>query len=211
MNSIILTVEAVEAAEVKEKFASFSGKFKFGYGDKTTEDYIAVIGFNGNIEKFKTVKAEEHYLVTGQIISEEYESPLGTKQKKFKLIANTIQPCGNDLTVNQVTIAGNQGQDPDVKYFESGKVTSAFTLAVKDIKGGTHWFNIKSWGKTAEVVANYARKGSCIGVSGELQIEHWNDRNTDEARFKFVVIADRVSLLGKSGESKPAVADDDDF
>lgn len=209
MNSIILTVEAVESAKVKEKFGSFSGKFKFGYGDNIKEDYIQITGFNGVLETFKTVEEGEAYLVIGSLTTEDYETPGGAKRKKFKLVANNIQPCSDTLQVNQVSIAGGIGQDPDMKVFDSGSQVVTTSMAVQEKKDKTNWFSVKAWGKTAELIADYVRKGSKLGVVGELQVEHWGQSDDN---FKYVVNANQISLLGRSGEAKPqTVADDDEF
>lgn len=208
MNSIVLTVEAVEAAEVKEKFASFSGKFKFGYGDNVKEDYIAVIGFNGNIERFKAVESGEHFIITGSLTSEDYQTEGGAKRKRFKLIANDIQCCDPALQINHISIAGGVGQDPDLKTFDTGKMVVSTSVAVRETKEKTNWFNIKAWGKTAEIIADYVRKGSQFGCVGELQIEHWGQSDDN---FKFVVNANQISLLGKNNSQPSNPTDDDDF
>lgn len=214
MNIIVLTVEA--QSDCESKFAKdgalpigqFPGLFRFGYGDNIKTDYIQIIGFNGVVEKLQTVKKGETYLVIGSLTTEEYQTEGGAKRKKFKLVATNIQPCCDTLQVNQVSIAGGIGQDPDMKVFDSGSQVVTTSMAVQEKKDKTNWFSVKAWGKTAELIADYVRKGSKLGVVGELQVEHWGQSDDN---FKFVVNANQISLLGKSGESKPSVADDDDF
>ena len=73
------------------------------------------------------------------------------------------------------------GGDPDVKYFESGTVKCSLTLAVnRRTKNSDQpdWFNLEIWGKTAQIAADYVRKGSLIGVTGSLKFDRWQDRNT---------------------------------
>jgi single-strand DNA-binding protein len=99
------------------------------------------------------------------------------------------------MTINIVTLVGRVGTDPDVKYFESGSVKCNLTLAVdrrtrRDDK--PDWFNLELWGKTAEVAANYVRKGSLIGVTGSLKFDHWQDRSSGAARSKPVIKVDRL-------------------
>jgi single-strand DNA-binding protein len=109
------------------------------------------------------------------------------------------------MTINIVTLVGRVGTDPDVKYFESGSVKCNLTLAVdrrtrRDDK--PDWFNLELWGKTAEVAANYVRKGSLIGVTGSLKFDHWQDRSSGAARSKPVIKVDRLDLLGSRRDNE---------
>ena len=103
------------------------------------------------------------------------------------------------MSLNVVNLVGRVGQDPDVKYFESGTVKCSLTLAVNRRSSKNEqpdWFNLELWGKTAEVAANYVRKGGLIGVQGSLKIETWSDRTTGTNRSKPVIKVDRLDLLG---------------
>ena len=113
--------------------------------------------------------------------------------------------------MNVITLAGRAGRDPEVKYFESGTVVANLTLAVNSTKkdADADWFSLQIWGKTAQIAADYVRKGSQIAVTGRMTSEQWTDRNTGEKRSKPVVIVDRLTLLGSKqdrdgGESAPA-------
>lgn len=82
--------------------------------------------------------------------------------------------------VNSVTILGRLGQDPEVKYFETGKVKASFSVAVdrnfsKENKI-TDWFNIEVWDRQAEFVGEWVKKGSLISVSGRLDLNRYNDQ-----------------------------------
>ncbi|MGB3199696.1 MAG: single-stranded DNA-binding protein [Nodosilinea sp.] len=117
------------------------------------------------------------------------------------------------MTVNVVTLVGRVGTDPEVKYFESGTVVCNLTLAVRRRSSRDDkpdWFNLELWGKTAEVAANYVRKGSLIGVSGALKLDHWQDRSTGAARSKPVVRVDRLDLLGSRRDNESAMNYSDD-
>lgn len=103
------------------------------------------------------------------------------------------------MSLNIVTLVGRAGRDPEVKYFESGNVVCNLTLAVNRRTRKSDepdWFNLEMWGKTAEVAANYVRKGSLIGVKGSLKFEHWQDRATGVQRSKPVIRVDQLDLLG---------------
>ncbi|MBD2179168.1 single-stranded DNA-binding protein [Pseudanabaena sp. FACHB-1998] len=122
------------------------------------------------------------------------------------------------MTLNKVHLVGRAGRDPEVKYFESGKVVANFTLAVNRNTSNRDeppdWFDLEVWDKTAEVAANYVKKGSLIGVSGALKFDRWNDRNTGDERQKPVIRVDRLELLGSRRDNEAASSTstyDDDF
>ena len=110
------------------------------------------------------------------------------------------------MSINFVSLVGRVGGDPDVKYFESGSVVCKLTLAVDRRSRNTDqpdWFNLELWGKTAEVAANYVRKGSLIGITGSLKFDHWKDRNTGVDRSGPVIRVDRLELLGSKRDTDP--------
>lgn len=121
------------------------------------------------------------------------------------------------MTINTINLVGRAGTDPDVKYFESGSVVCNLTMAVDRRSRNSDkpdWFNLEIWGKTAEVAANYVRKGSLIGVSGSLKLDRWQDRATGVERTKPVIRVDRLELLGSKRDNDSSSMDnygDDEF
>lgn len=124
--------------------------------------------------------------------------------------------------MNSISLVGRAGRDPEVKYFESGTMVANLTLAVngRGRDADTEWFNLEIWGKTAQVAADYVRKGGLIGVTGSVKTEKWTDRTTGEERKKMVVSVNQLTLLGSKrnneggnqqpGASSPDAAGDDD-
>ncbi|MCT7962979.1 single-stranded DNA-binding protein [Laspinema sp. D1] len=104
--------------------------------------------------------------------------------------------------MNSANIVGRVGQDPELRYFESGRVLAKFSIAVNRNSRSEqpNWFSVELWGKTAEVAANYVQKGSTVGVSGSFKLDEWTDPNTGEVRSRPVIKGRRLELLG----SKPA-------
>jgi single-strand DNA-binding protein len=119
------------------------------------------------------------------------------------------------MALNVVALVGRVGGDPDVKYFESGSVVCKLTLAVNRAAKNDEpdWFNLEIWGRTAQIAADYARKGSLIGVSGSFKIESWTDRATGALRSRPVVRVDRLDLLGskKDEEARRSQANTGEF
>ena len=117
------------------------------------------------------------------------------------------------MGLNVVNLVGRVGGDPDVKYFESGSVVCNLTLAVNRRTRNSDepdWFSLELWGKTAEVAANYVRKGGLIGVTGTLKMDYWQDRATGAQRSKPVIRVDRLELLGSKRDQDSSMAGYDD-
>lgn len=98
--------------------------------------------------------------------------------------------------MNSVNLIGRLTADPEVRYFESGKVIAKFSIAVNRTKDESDFFEVEAWEKTAEVVAQYCKKGSQVGVSGSLIQERWKDKTTGTGRSKVVIRCSRIELLG---------------
>ena len=105
--------------------------------------------------------------------------------------------------MNNITLVGRAGRDPEVRYFESGTMVANCTLAVNAYKKdeSPDWFNLTIWGKQAQVAADYVKKGSQIAVSGRMTSEKWTDSATGEEKSKPVVVVDRITLLGSKNDS----------
>jgi len=75
--------------------------------------------------------------------------------------------------MNNITLVGRAGRDPEVRYFESGTMVANLSLAVNAYKRdeAPDWFNLTIWGKQAQVAADYVKKGSQIAVSGRMTSE----------------------------------------
>jgi single-strand DNA-binding protein len=118
------------------------------------------------------------------------------------------------LSLNNVTLVGRVGGEPNVRYFESGSVVCNLTLAVNRSskkEEDPDWFNLEIWGRTAQVAADYVKKGSLIGISGNLKMEYWNDKSTGAQRSKPVVRVNRLDLLGSRKENEAAAGEGGDF
>ena len=108
------------------------------------------------------------------------------------------------MSINTVTLTGRAGRDPEVKYFESGTMVAQVSIAIDKYKKNEKpdWFEVKFWGKQAQVAADYLKKGSLFGVTGRLEWETWTDRNTGEERRKPVIVGERLQLLGSKRDAE---------
>ena len=115
------------------------------------------------------------------------------------------------MSVNKVILVGNVGADPEVKRLESGNVVAKITIATSEKyvnKNGekvenTEWHNVVFWGKLAEVLENYIKKGSQLYVEGKLSTRSWADKDGNK-RYTTEIIGNNMQMLGgkKQAENK---------
>jgi single-strand DNA-binding protein len=107
-------------------------------------------------------------------------------------------------SLNVCSFTGRAGRDPEVRYLDNGNAVANLTLAVDGWKRDAEplWLTLKIWGKTAQVAADYVRKGSQIAVSGQLENESWTDKATGEKRSKVVLNVKELTLLGSKKDAE---------
>lgn len=103
--------------------------------------------------------------------------------------------------MNKVVLVGRLTREVELRYIAgTGTPVATFTLAVdrefadRDGKRATDFIDIQTWGKQAEVCANYIGKGSLISVSGSIRVESYVG-NDGVNRRSFRINADRVQFL----------------
>ena len=109
-------------------------------------------------------------------------------------------------SVNKAIIIGNVGRDPEVRHIPSGQQVASFSVATTERwnKDGqqqekTEWHPVVAWGKLAELVAQYVKKGSRVYVEGKLSTKSWDDKDGSK-RYKTEIIAQQVQFLSYSKE-----------
>lgn len=116
--------------------------------------------------------------------------------------------------VNRVTILGNLGNDPEVKYTASGSAIANLTVATseewKDKATGekkeiTEWHRVVLFGKLAEVAGEYLRKGSQVYIEGQLRTRKWTDQSGQEKYTTEIVVGMNgvMQMIGGKQEGKP--------
>ena len=81
--------------------------------------------------------------------------------------------------LNKITIMGRLTKEPELRKTQSGKSVASFTVAVdRDFdRNTTDFFSCVAWGNTAEFVSKYFHKGTLAVVAGEMQSQHWTDKD----------------------------------
>ncbi|MEE9225568.1 MAG: single-stranded DNA-binding protein [Bacteroidota bacterium] len=111
-------------------------------------------------------------------------------------------------SLNKVSLIGNVGKDPELRYTSSGVAVSNFSLATneqwKDPDGNTQerteWHNIVAWRKLAEICGEWLKKGKKVYIEGRLQYRSYDDKNGIKRYVTEVVAQDMIMLDSKGAE-----------
>ncbi|MEB3287085.1 MAG: single-stranded DNA-binding protein [Vampirovibrionales bacterium] len=108
--------------------------------------------------------------------------------------------------MNSVILLGRLGQDPEIKYFDSGSVKAKFSLAVDRPTANkenrvTDWFNIEVWGKQAEFVGEWVKKGTLVTVVGQMEINRYNDQAGNSKEW-LLIRASEVRFAGSKRDNQ---------
>ena len=127
-------------------------------------------------------------------------------------------------TVNKVILIGRLGQDPELKYTQSGTAVANISIATNEVWKGkdgatqdrTEWHRLVLWGKLAEIAEKYLKKGQQAYFEGKLQTRSWEDKDSVK-RYTTEIVVNNMQLLGTksdnggSGKGSPPLPADDDY
>jgi single-strand DNA-binding protein len=112
------------------------------------------------------------------------------------------------MSVNKAILIGNLGADPELRYTPSGKAVATFRIATTErwvnqegeSSERTIWHNIVVWGKQAENVKQYLRKGRQVFVEGRIVNRSYDDREGNK-RYVSEIVAQNVQFLGTRADA----------
>ena len=107
------------------------------------------------------------------------------------------------MSFNKITIIGNLGRDPELRYTPAGDAVCDFSVAVNDRKRDkagewhdvTTWFKVTFWRKQAENASKYLTKGRQVYVEGRLEVDEWSDRD-GKNRHSLAIQGTELQFLG---------------
>nr|WP_302633578.1 single-stranded DNA-binding protein [Enterococcus faecalis] len=105
--------------------------------------------------------------------------------------------------INNVTLVGRLTKDPDLRYTQSGTAVGQFTLAINrnftnaNNEREADFINCVIWRKAAESLANYARKGTLIGLTGRIQTRNYDNQQGQRVYVTEVVVENFQLLESK--------------
>ncbi len=106
-------------------------------------------------------------------------------------------------SVNKVILLGNVGKDPEIRSTPGGTMVATFSIATserqKDQQGNwqdrTEWHNLVAFGRTAEIIRDYVKKGNKLFIEGALRTSSWDDKQSGQKRYKTEIVVNDLSLL----------------
>jgi len=109
---------------------------------------------------------------------------------------------------NKVYLLGNITRDPEIRYTPKGTAIARLGLAVnrswKTESGETReeatFIDVDAFGKQAETLGQYLRKGNPIFIEGRLRLDTWEDKQTNQKRSKLYVVLENFQFLGSKNE-----------
>lgn len=109
---------------------------------------------------------------------------------------------------NKVILAGNLARDPEMRYTPQGKAVTRISLAVSrawttetgEKREEVSFIEVEAWGRQAETLSKYMRKGRPLLVEGRLKQDVWEDKNSHQKQYKLKVVLEGFSFI----DSRPA-------
>ncbi|MFM0738437.1 single-stranded DNA-binding protein [Paraburkholderia xenovorans] len=107
-------------------------------------------------------------------------------------------------SVNKVILVGNLGADPEVRYLPSGDAVANIRLATTDrykdkasgeFKEATEWHRVSFFGRLAEIVSEYLKKGSSVYIEGRIRTRKYQAQDGTD-RYSTEIVADQMQMLG---------------
>jgi single-strand DNA-binding protein len=116
------------------------------------------------------------------------------------------------MNFNKVIIGGNLARDPEVRYTPKGTVVASFALAINhswkndagEKKEEVTFVEVTAFGKQAEVIQQYFRKGKPMLIEGRLRQESWEDKESGKKRTAMKVVLESFSFAGGNRDEVPA-------
>lgn len=108
--------------------------------------------------------------------------------------------------VNKAIILGHLGKDPEIRYTQDGKAIANLTVATSEQwkKDGekqekTEWHRVVAFGRLAEIMGEYLKKGSQVYIEGKIQTRKWQDKDGQD-RWTTEIVAGDMQMLGSKAQ-----------
>jgi single-strand DNA-binding protein len=114
------------------------------------------------------------------------------------------------MSFNKITLVGNLGRDPELRYTAQGTPVCSFSMATNErrkdktgeMQDHTTWFRVTLWGRQAETASQYLQKGRPVYIEGRLRVDEWTDRD-GKSRYTLEVHATDMQFLGSARSEEP--------
>ena len=107
-------------------------------------------------------------------------------------------------SLNRAILIGNTGNDPEIRTLSNNEKVASFRLATTErykdrngeVKENTEWHQVTAWGKLADIVEKFVKKGSSVYVEGKITTRKWTDKEGND-RYSTEIRAEGIQVLGK--------------
>jgi len=116
-------------------------------------------------------------------------------------------------TINKVIVLGRIGINPEVRYMPSGMAVMSLSVATNDayknkdtgqFVESTEWHRVTVFGKQAETLGTYAKKGDLLYAEGRIKTTKYQDKNTGQDRYSTEIVAVQTQMIGGKSEGSSA-------
>ena len=112
--------------------------------------------------------------------------------------------------LNRIEVMGNLGKDPELRYMPNQTPVSSMSLAYEkwrdkasnELRERIEWFTVVLYGKQAETVCNYMKKGDCLWVAGKLQSRRYDHHGVEKTVYE--IIASEMQIIHTKQQNEPA-------
>ena len=103
--------------------------------------------------------------------------------------------------INQVTLLGRVGKDPEIRYTPSNKAVAMFSIATNELgKDTTTWHNVKAWEKQAELCEQYVKKGDLLYIQGRIEYSE------KDGKHYTAIVIQNMKFLSNKGSNQSGVS-----
>src|SRR5712672_3366895 len=111
---------------------------------------------------------------------------------------------------NKVILAGNLTRDPELRYTPKGTAVAKITLAINrkwrtetgEMKEDVTFVDVDAFGKSAETIGQYLKKGRPILIEGRLRLDQWDDKQTGQKKSRLGVVCETFQFLGSGNRTE---------
>lgn len=116
--------------------------------------------------------------------------------------------------INKATLLGRVGKDPEIRNLDNGTKVANFSIATSENwtdkngekKEATEWHNISIFGKLADIVERYVKKGQLLYIEGKIKTRSWDQDGVKKYMTEVVLngFGDVLKMIGRNEDQKPA-------
>ena len=142
---------------------------------------------------------------------------LDSKRTHNRIKTDTPQELVMSFTFNRLVMGGNLVRDPEVKVLSPERTLATFSIAINhhsrgndgEVRESVVFLDCEAWGRTAELVGEYLKKGSAVCCDGRLKQETWTDKEGHQ-RSRLRMVAERVQFVSNTRQAEGSENDGDE-